>query len=97
MAFIEPISLTGQHVALEPLSLEHEAALAEAVRDGELWKLWFTAIAAPEKMHDYILAALQMREQGAMPFVVRDLRTGKIVGTTRLFNVDAKHRRLEIG
>ncbi len=97
MAFIEPLSLTGRHVALEPLSLEHEEALAEAVCDGELWKLWFTFIATPEKMHDYIQTAMQMREQGAMPFVVRDLRTGKIVGTTRFFNVDATHRRVEIG
>jgi RimJ/RimL family protein N-acetyltransferase len=97
MAFIQAVTLTGRHAALEPLAPEHEHDLIDAVRDGELWKLWFTAIAAPDKMADYIATALNMRTQGGMPFVVRDLRTGQIVGSTRFCNVEAAHRRLEIG
>ena len=96
--FIEPITLRGPIVTLEPLAVEHTAALAAAADDGELWRLWYTAIAPPDKMADYVTAALDMRERlDAMPFVVRDNASGDVVGCTRFFNVDAKNRRLEIG
>jgi N-acetyltransferase len=96
--FIEPIALRGNIAALEPLATEHAPALAAAAQDGELWRLWYTAIAAPDKMDAYVATALDMRERlGAMPFVVRDIASGDIVGCTRYFNVDAKNRRLEIG
>jgi len=96
--FIEPVTLAGQHASLEPLTREHESALVQAAADGELWRLWFTHIAPPEGMSEYIATALDMRERsGAMPFVVRDRKTSEIVGSTRFFNVDAVNRRLEIG
>ena len=98
MAFIEPVTLTGAHAVLEPLAAEHEQALAGAAGDGELWRLWYTSIAAPDKMGTYIATALDMRERlGAMPFVVREKASRDIVGCTRYFNVDAANRRLEIG
>jgi RimJ/RimL family protein N-acetyltransferase len=96
--FIEPVTLKGRHATLEPLAREHEDSLRSAARDGELWRLWYTSIAPPEKMGDYVATALDMREKlGAMPFVVRDNASGAIVGCTRYFNVDAVNRRLEIG
>jgi RimJ/RimL family protein N-acetyltransferase len=96
--WIEPVTLQGEHVILEPLATEHADALARAAADGELWKLWYTSVPAPGAERAYIDTALAMREhQGAMPFVVRDARTGDIVGSTRLFNVEAAHRRAEIG
>lgn len=96
--FIEPMTLKGRLATLEPLRREHEPALAEAAADGELWRLWYTSIAPPEKMHEYVATALDMRERsGAMPFAVRENETGAIVGCTRYFNVDAANRRLEIG
>jgi N-acetyltransferase len=96
--FIEPVTLRGRVATLEPLAREHTAGLATAADDGDLWRLWYTHIAAPDKMSEYVTAALEMREhQEAMPFVVRDNATGDIVGCTRFFNVDAKNRRLEIG
>jgi N-acetyltransferase len=98
MRFIEPVTLKGALVTLEPLAFEHETALARAAADGELWRLWYTSVAPPEKMRDYIATALDMRERlSAMPFAVRDNATGDIVGCTRYFNVDAVNRRLEIG
>ncbi len=98
MPFIEPVTLKGRHATLEPLAREHEAGLALAAADGELWRLWYTSVAPPDKMGDYIAGALDMRDRhGAMPFVVRDNATRDIVGCTRYFNVDAVHRRLEIG
>ena len=98
MRFVEPITLAGEHASLEPLGREHEDALARAAADGELWRLWYTSIAPPEKMAEYIATALDMRERlGAMPFVVREKPSGDIVGCTRYFNVDETNRRLEIG
>ena len=98
MRFVEPITLTGEHASIEPLGREHEDALSRAAADGELWRLWYTTVAPPEKMADYIATALDMRERlGAMPFVVREKPSGEIVGCTRYFNVDAINRRLEIG
>jgi RimJ/RimL family protein N-acetyltransferase len=83
---------------LEPLAREHEEGAGPRAADGELWRLWYTSIAPPEKMSEYVATALDMRERlGAMPFVVRDNANGDIVGCTRYFNVDAANRRLEIG
>ena len=98
VAFIEPVTLKGGIATLEPLAAEHEPALAKAASDGELWRLWYTSIAPPDRMRDYVATALDMRDRlGAMPFVVRENATGDIVGCTRYFNVDAANRRLEIG
>ena len=98
MPFIEPLTLVGKHATLQPLAREHEAALQRAAADGELWRLWYTSIAPPERMGEYVTTALDMRERlGAMPFVVADNTTGDVVGSTRYFNVDAANRRLEIG
>src|SRR5438067_10292213 len=96
--FIEPVTLRGKHATVEPLDATHEDALKRAAADGELWKLWYTSVAPPDRMGEYIAIALDMRERlGAMPFVVRDSKDGEIVGCTRYFNVDAPNRRLEIG
>jgi RimJ/RimL family protein N-acetyltransferase len=98
MRFIEPVTLRGRVATLEPLTQDHATALAQAAADGELWRLWYTHIAPPDRMHEYVAAALDMRERlDALPFVVRDNAAGDIVGSTRYFNVDAANRRLEIG
>lgn len=97
--FIEPVTLEGAHFArIEPLAEHHIAGLTEAVCDGELWKLWFTFIPAPDEMAAHVATLLQQREtEGLMPFVVRRREDGRIVGATRYMNVQAAHRRLEIG
>jgi RimJ/RimL family protein N-acetyltransferase len=98
MAFIEPVTLKGAHATLEPLEAGHAPALRDAAADGELWRLWYTSVAPPDQIGDYIARALDMRERlGAMPFAVRHNTTGHVVGCTRYFNVDAVNRRLEIG
>ena len=96
--WIEPVTLAGFRVLLEPLSLEHLDGLSEAVKDGELWNLWYTSIPSPEKAETYIKTALDMRENaGALPFVIRDKQANAIIGCTRYFNVDELNQRLEIG
>jgi RimJ/RimL family protein N-acetyltransferase len=96
--FIEPVTLRGAYATLEPLGHEHRDGIRAAAADGELWKLWYTSVPAPERTDDWLAAALAMRERdGAMPFAVRDNASGLVVGSTRCFNVDAANRRLEIG
>jgi len=96
--FIEPVTLRGQHVTLEPLSRDHAAGVRTAAADGALWQLWYTSVPAPDGVDRWLDVALDMRErQGAMPFAVRDAASGDVVGSTRFFNVDAVNRRVEIG
>ncbi len=98
MAFTAPISLAGVHVVLEPLSLSHADGLASAVRDGELWRLWYTTIPRPEQMGEEIARRLSLHESGSMlPFAVRTAPSGRLVGMTTYMNIDAANRRLEIG
>jgi RimJ/RimL family protein N-acetyltransferase len=93
-----PIVLEGKGVRLEPMTVGHEADLAATVSDGRLWELWFTAIPAPDQTRTYINTALQGQKDGIMlPWVVRELSEGKIVGTTRYHDIVAAIDRVEIG
>ncbi len=96
--WIEPVTLSGTHAIVEPLALEHVEGIITAVQDGELWKLWFTSVPAPETAEATIKAALDLRENaGWMPFIVREKASNKIIGATRYCNVDEVNQRLEIG
>jgi RimJ/RimL family protein N-acetyltransferase len=96
--FVAPVTLSGACATLEPLAEAHLDGIRAAARDGELWRLWYTSVPAPERTDAWLATALDMRERlGAMPFAVRDNASGAIVGSTRYFNVDAVNRRLEIG
>jgi len=96
--WISPISLSAPHVQLVPLSHAHHDALVEAVRDGELWNHWYTAIPAPEGMHAEITRRLDLQAKGSMcPFAVIDRATHQAVGMTTYMNIDAVNRRVEIG
>lgn len=96
--FIEPVTLRGAVVTIEPLARSHLEGLRAAAADGELWRLWFTSVPAPDRVDVYVDTALSWREtKDAMPFVVRENASGDIVGCTRYFNVEPEHRRLEIG
>jgi RimJ/RimL family protein N-acetyltransferase len=97
MAWLEPVTLGGPHARLEPLLQQHRDDLVTAVQDGELWKLWYTSIPAPEKMQAEIERRLALQAAGLMlPFTVRD-SDGKIAGMTTYMNADAANRRVEIG
>lgn len=98
MPWLDPLVLEGPHVRLEPLRREHCAALQEAVRDGELWKLWYTPIPEPEAMADEIERRLAHQAAGGwLPFVVIEPASGQVAGMTSYMNIEAEHRRLEIG
>ena len=106
MAWPQPVTLRSGRVTLEPLERRHQAELAEAVSDGELWRLWYTAIPSPEGMAAEIERRLRLQAAGSMlPFAVIDTPPGeaagqgpgKAVGMTTYMNIDAANRRVEIG
>jgi RimJ/RimL family protein N-acetyltransferase len=97
MPWLEPVTLSGPYAQLKPLSRDHVDGLTEAVRDGELWKLWYTSVPRPEEMAREIDRRLGLQASGAMlPFTVFDAEGG-IAGMTTYMNVDAANRRVEIG
>ncbi len=103
MTLFEPLTLTGRHVILEPLRREHHDGLVAAAQDGELWKLWYTSVPAPDGMAAEIDRRLALQEHGSMlPFTTRliDPATGGpggIIGMTTYMNIDAGTPRVEIG
>ena len=93
-----PITLEGHGVRLEPLTTEHTGALSEAASDGRLWELWFTSVPAPNETARYVEDALAGQGLGHMlPWVVRELETNSIVGTTRYHDIVPAIDRVEIG
>jgi len=95
---VQPSRLEGHGVRLEPLSREHEAGLKEAAQDGRLWELFFTSVPEPENTGKYIEDALKGQERGDMlPWAVRDLKSGAIVGSTRYHDILPASDRVEIG
>ena len=97
MPFLSPIALSGPHASLEPLARDHHDGLVDAVRDGQLWTLWYTFIPRPEDMAKEIDRRLALHDAGSMmPFTVRDA-DGRVAGMTTYMNVDAANRRVEIG
>ena len=98
MIELQPVTLEGRGVRLEPMGLEHAAALAEAAADGELWNLFFTFVPAPDEVTAYIETALDGQTAGHMlPWVVRLLETGAIIGSTRYHDILPHVDRVEIG
>jgi RimJ/RimL family protein N-acetyltransferase len=98
MIALQPTVLEGHGIRLEPLTEAHADALSVAIADGRLWELWFVSVPEPEGMAAYIAAALQGQREGHMlPWAVRDLATGAIIGSTRYHDVVANLDRVEIG
>lgn len=101
-SFNQILTLQGQHARLEPLSLNHVEQASEAVQDGQLWQLWYTAIPSPHTMRAEIERRLDLQAKGLMlPFAVRQLQSdgspGRFAGMSTYMNIDAANRRLEIG
>jgi RimJ/RimL family protein N-acetyltransferase len=95
---IEPVTLTGRIVRLEPLALDHLDALAEVGLDPTLWRWIGFPVRTREDLRAYIEDALRDREAGrAMPFATVERASGRPIGSTRYGNVDLFNRRVEIG
>lgn len=98
MQCLKPVILQGERIILKPLEFEHASALCDAVRDGELWKLWYTRIPSPEQMTAEIQRRLDLQQLGSMlPFTVEERDSGRLLGMTTFMNIEVGHRRVEIG
>lgn len=98
MAFVEPVTLRASGVRLEPLELHHEAGLAAAAADGELWRLRITSVPTPQETRAYIETALQMRAEGhRFAFAVVEDATDRVLGSTSFHDILPAVRRVEIG
>jgi N-acetyltransferase len=95
---IEPVTLAGEHVQLEPMLEAHHAALAEVGLEEDLWKWIPVPVRTPEEMKAYVEAALAEQARGvSLPFTIVERATGNVIGSTRYANIERVHRRLEIG
>ncbi len=98
MIHVQPITLQGNGVLLEPLSMEHAVGISRAAEDGELWKLFFTFVPHPREVTDYIQSALNDQSSGHMlPWVVKNESTGEVIGATRFHDIRLTVDRVEIG
>ena len=98
MITVAPVTLEGHGVRLEPLAAAHAPALADAAADGRLWELWYTAVPEPDRAERYVADALAGLEAGHMlPWAVRELDTGAVVGSTRYHDIVPAVDRVEIG
>jgi len=98
MINVQPVTLESRGVRLEPMTPDHHAGLATAAADGNLWELWFTAVPEPKETRTYIETALAGQHAGHMlPWVVRELTSGKVIGSTRYHDIVAALDRVEIG
>ena len=101
MVWPDPVTLSGPHARLEALAMAHHDALCEATRDGELWRLWYTAVPSPAGMAAEIQRRLALQATGSMlPLTVFDTSSpgqGRVVGMTTYMNIDAANKRVEIG
>ena len=96
--WIEHIELESQTIKLIPLKLSHKEDLVEAASDGKLWELWFTSVPSNDSINQYISNALKQKDKGIeYPFAVFHKPTNTIIGSTRFYNIQPEHRRLEIG
>ncbi len=95
---IVPVTLEGDHVRLEPLTLDHHPALCDVGLDSELWRWSITDIRTPEDLRRYLQQALREQREGrSLPFATVERASGKPVGSTRFGSIEAAHRRVEIG
>jgi len=98
MIALQPVTLERDGIRLEPLSLAHGPEIADAVTDGALWQLWFTSVPEPRDVPAWLEAALSGQARGTMlPWAVRDVAGGKIIGSTRYHDILPELDRVEIG
>ena len=96
--WLSPVELEGNFVKLLPLTESHKSEVLDAASDGKLWELWYTSVPSSDTLDSYMGFALKQKSEGlALPFVIVEKATGKVVGSTRFCSVDAPNRRVEIG
>lgn len=95
---VEPVTLEGQYIRMEPLSADHYAGLCEALVDEDLWRWIFVPVKTADDMQRFIETALKLRDEGSiLPFVTVYKPENRVVGTSRFLSIDTTHHAIEIG
>lgn len=95
---MEVPTLTGRHLRLVPLTLEHLDGLCAVGLDPDLWRWVPTQVRSRDDMRTYIQKALAEQQRGVvLPFATTLADTGQVIGVTRYMNMDSANRRVEIG
>jgi RimJ/RimL family protein N-acetyltransferase len=95
---VEPTTLLGKNIRLEPLRIEHVGPLAHVGLDSSLWRWIPNPVATADDMRTYVLTALDEQKKGvSVPFAIVDLISRQVIGSTRYANIEPAHFRLEIG
>lgn len=95
---IAPVRLAGRHIELIPMDASHTDALYEAGRNPEIWTYMRIRVAGPGDMARLVREALLAQAEGReIPFIARSLGDGRIIGSTRLLDIRAEDRGVEIG
>jgi N-acetyltransferase len=95
---IQPVTLEGRHIRLEPLTLDHHNGLCDIGLDPDLWRWIPFQVRSRDEMLAYIRQALQWQTDGtALPFATVEQSSGRVVGCTRYMNIDKPNRHVEIG
>lgn len=93
-----PITLEGNFVRLEPLSIHHKQGLCDAIRDGDLWNLFVTLVPHPDDIDLFFSNAQNTFDNNeGIAFATIDKHTHKIVGSTRFMKANLPNKRVEIG
>jgi RimJ/RimL family protein N-acetyltransferase len=95
---LQPVTLAGRFVRLEPLSFDHLDDLCAVGLDPELWRWIPNQVTSREDMRGYIETALREQEHGvSLPFAVIHLESGRAIGSTRYGAINLSNKRVEIG
>ena len=97
--WVEPVTLQGKYVRLEPMTVAHVPGLAEIGIGQSFWDfMLYGNIQTEADMRNWVLDILSRAEKGTdLPFVVIHLASGRVAGATRYLNIMPKDRGLEIG
>ncbi|MCC6568508.1 MAG: GNAT family N-acetyltransferase [Anaerolineales bacterium] len=96
---IKPVVLTGKHVRLEPMTLEHVEPLAEIGVGHDFWDFMvYGKMENAEDMRGWVTHILERAAKGTdLPFVAIHLASGRVAGATRYLNIMPNDRGLEVG
>jgi len=95
---LEPVTLEGRIVRMEPLTFEHIPGLAAVGLDPEVWRLTIARPQSEDDLRAWAASTIRAREAGTeLPFATIDVATGRPIGSSRYMNIVLEHRRLEIG
>ena len=96
--WVEPVTLTGDRLRMEPLRDDHFAGLCEVAFDAPVWRWTIMGEQDEAGLRRWVDTALANAEAGTeRPFATVDIASGRVIGSSRYMSIVPEHKRLEIG